>query len=66
MNDELEKLKLHSPDWASENIRKLAEIFPNYVTERKMLMGDRGAIDYDQLRQNYLTISLTGHKNAIT
>ena len=33
MNDELEKMKLHSPDWANENIRKLAEIFPNCVTE---------------------------------
>ena len=36
MNDELEKMKLHSPDWANENIRKLAEIFPNCVTETQV------------------------------
>jgi adenine-specific DNA-methyltransferase len=52
MSDELEKLKLHSPDWASENIHKLAEIFPNCVTETQDTDGTiRRAIDYDQLRQ---------------
>ncbi|MDC0461601.1 site-specific DNA-methyltransferase [Alphaproteobacteria bacterium] len=52
MNDELEKLKLHSPDWANENIRKLAEIFPNCVTETQDANGTiKRAIDYDQLRQ---------------
>ncbi len=52
MSNELEKLKLHSPDWANENIRKLAEIFPNCVTETKADDGTiKHAIDYDQLRQ---------------
>lgn len=52
MSDELEKLKLHSPDWASENIHKLAEIFPNCVTETQDTDGTiKRAIDYDQLRQ---------------
>ncbi len=52
MNDELEKLKLHSPDWANENIRKLAEIFPNCVTESQDSDGAiKRVIDYDQLRQ---------------
>ena len=52
MNDELEKMKLHSPDWANENIRKLAEIFPNCVTETQDADGTiKRAIDYDQLRQ---------------
>ena len=52
MNDELEKMKLHSPDWANENIRKLAEIFPNCVTETLDADGTiKRAIDYDQLRQ---------------
>ena len=59
-------MKLHSPDWANGNIRKLAEIFPNCVTETKGSDGTtKRAIDYDQLRQNYLTISLMG-KNAIS
>lgn len=52
MGKELEKLKLHSPDWANENIRKLAEIFPNCVTETEDADGIiKRAIDYDQLRQ---------------
>ena len=52
MNYELEKLKLHSPDWANENIRKLAEIFPNCVTETQDANGTiKRAIDYNQLRQ---------------
>ena len=52
MNDELEKLKLRSPDWANENIRKLAEIFPNCVTESQDSDGAiKRVIDYDQLRQ---------------
>ena len=57
MNNELEKMKLHSPDWANENIRKLAEIFPNCVTEMQAADGTiKRAIDYDQLRQE-----LSGH-----
>ena len=52
MTDELEKMKLHSPDWANENVRKLAEIFPNCVTETHDSDGTiKRAIDYDQLRQ---------------
>jgi adenine-specific DNA-methyltransferase len=52
MKDELEKMKLHSPDWVNENIRKLAEIFPNCVTETLDADGTiKRAIDYDQLRQ---------------
>lgn len=45
----LTKLKLHSPDWANENIRKLAEIFPNCVTETQGSDGTiKRAIDYDK------------------
>lgn len=52
MNDKFEKMKLHSPDWVNENIRKLAEIFPNCVTETQDADGTiKRAIDYDQLRQ---------------
>jgi adenine-specific DNA-methyltransferase len=43
---------MHSPDWANENIRKLAEIFPNCVTETQDADGTiKRTIDYDQLRQ---------------
>ena len=31
----MEKLKLHSPDFTQANIAKLAELFPNCVTEIK-------------------------------
>lgn len=46
------KLKMHSPDLTEANIEKLAELFPNCVTEAKDEAGDlKRAIDFDQLRQ---------------
>lgn len=48
----MDKLKLHSPDLTQANIDKLAELFPNCVTEaRDDKGGVRRAIDFDQLRQ---------------
>jgi adenine-specific DNA-methyltransferase len=48
----MEKLKLHSPDFTHENIAKLAELFPNCVTEAQAEDGKIiRAIDFDQLRQ---------------
>jgi adenine-specific DNA-methyltransferase len=48
----MDKLKMHSPDLTQANIAKLAELFPNCVTEAH---GEDGvikqAIDFDQLRQ---------------
>lgn len=48
----MEKLKLHTPDITTQNIEKLADLFPNCVTEAR---DDQGrvtkAIDFDQLRQ---------------
>ena len=48
----MEKLKLHTPDRISENVAKLAELFPSCVTEAR---DDKGnltkSIDFDQLRQ---------------
>ena len=48
----MEKLKLHTPDRISENVAKLAELFPSCVTESR---DDKGnltkSIDFDQLRQ---------------
>ncbi|WP_305420333.1 hypothetical protein [Photobacterium leiognathi] len=48
----MDKLKMHSPNLVDQNIDKLAQLFPNCVTETK---GDDGklrkAIDFDQLKQ---------------
>ena len=48
----MEKLKLHTPDITDQNIGKLAELFPNCLTE---IQDDQGritkAINFDQLRQ---------------
>ena len=48
----MEKLKLHTPDLTAQNIDKLAQLFPNCVTEAT---GEDGkltrSIDFDQLRQ---------------
>ncbi|MBL3590259.1 MAG: site-specific DNA-methyltransferase [gamma proteobacterium endosymbiont of Lamellibrachia anaximandri] len=48
----MDKLKLHSPDLTAQNIDKLAELFPNCVTETRNEKGElKQAIDFDQLRQ---------------
>ncbi len=48
----MEKLKLHTPDLTAENIEKLAQLFPNCVTEARDEAGRvTQAIDFDQLRQ---------------
>lgn len=57
----MEKLKLHSPDFTQENIAKLAELFPNCVTESKNEDGTvKRAIDFDQLRQELSTAIVVG------
>jgi len=46
------KLKLHTPDFTEANIAKLAEIFPNCVTETTDTNGEpKRAIDFDLLKQ---------------
>ncbi len=48
----MEKLKLHTPDITTQNIERLAELFPNCVTEARDEQGRvTKAIDFDQLRQ---------------
>lgn len=48
----MDKLKLHTPDRISENIAKLAELFPSCVTEARDDNGNlTKSIDFDQLRQ---------------
>lgn len=50
----MEKLDLTTPNFTNENIAKLAELFPNCVTEKKNDKGDIvSAIDFDALRQEF-------------
>ena len=48
----MNKLKMHSPNLTQDNIARIRELFPGYVTEVK---GEDGsvklAVDFDQLRQ---------------
>jgi len=53
----MDKLKMHTPDFTQENIARLADLFPNCVTEARDENGVlQRAIDFDQLRQE-----LSGH-----
>ena len=57
----MEKLKLYSPDLTQQNIAKLAELFPNCVTESRAEDGAlKRAIDFDQLRQELSTSVVEG------
>ena len=48
----MDKLKLHSKNITDENIAKLAELFPNCLTEARNEAGElKPAIDFDLLRQ---------------
>ncbi|MBQ7689877.1 MAG: site-specific DNA-methyltransferase [Muribaculaceae bacterium] len=48
----MEKLKLHSMDGVTQNVERIAALFPNCVTERKGENGEvERAIDFDLLRQ---------------
>lgn len=52
MTDEIEKLKMHSPDLTQDNIAKIRALFPGCVTEAAGEDGKlRLAVDFDQLRQ---------------
>ncbi len=49
----MDKLDLHTPDFTAANIAKLAELFPNCITEtRDAETGEvKQAVDFDLLRQ---------------
>lgn len=48
----MDKLKMHSPNLTEANIDKLAELFPNCITEALDAKGElKKAIDFDLLRQ---------------
>ncbi|MFZ4860268.1 MAG: site-specific DNA-methyltransferase, partial [Desulfuromonadaceae bacterium] len=57
----MEKLNLHSPDFTQANIQKLAELFPNCVTETRAADGTlKKAIDFDLLKQELSTSIVEG------
>jgi adenine-specific DNA-methyltransferase len=57
----MEKLNLHSPDFTKANIEKLAELFPNCVTETRAADGTlKKAIDFDLLKQELSTSLVEG------
>ncbi len=47
----MEKMKMHTPDLVDEHIEKIAELFPNAVTESNEGGVLHKAIDFDVLRQ---------------
>jgi adenine-specific DNA-methyltransferase len=48
----MDKLKMHSPNLTEANIAKLAELFPNCITESRDAKGElKKAVDFDLLRQ---------------
>lgn len=59
----MEKLKLHSKNITADNIDKIADLFPNCITETE---GDNGevkqAIDFDLLKQELSTTIVEGQK----
>jgi len=57
----MEKLNLHSPDFTQANIEKMAELFPNCVTETHAADGTlKKAIDFDLLKQELSTAIVEG------
>jgi adenine-specific DNA-methyltransferase len=57
----MERLKMHSPDFAEENIARLAALFPNCVTESVDEKGTlKKTIDFDLLRQELSTHIVEG------
>lgn len=57
----MDKLKLHTPDFTEANIAKLAELFPNCVTEAQDGKGKLNrAIDFDLLKQELANSIIEG------
>ena len=55
------KLNMHTPNLVDENIRKIAELFPNAVTVRKNERGQvERAVDFDVLRQELSQVVVEG------
>ena len=59
----MEKLKMHSVNKVDENIKRIGELFPNCVTERKNAQGEvEYAIDFDVLRQELSAVVVEGNE----
>lgn len=59
----MDKLKMHSLNKVDDNIKKIAALFPNCVTERKNDAGEvEYAIDFDMLRQELSTVVVEGNE----
>ena len=59
----MDNLKLHTPDFIEANIAKLAELFPNCVTETCDEKGElKKAIDFDLLKQELSTSAVEGQQ----
>ncbi len=57
----MDKLKMRSPNLIEGNIAKLAELFPNCVTESHDEKGElKRSIDFDQLRQELSSAIVEG------
>ena len=61
----MEKLKMHSPDLTEQNIARIAELFPQVITETLDPDGNpTRAIDFDALRQELSPCVIDGIKEA--
>lgn len=57
----MDKLKMHSPNLTDANIAKLAELFPNCITEARDAKGElKKAVDFDLLRQELSSYIVEG------
>jgi len=57
----MDKLKMHSLNLTEANIAKLAELFPNCITEARDAKGElKKAVDFDLLRQELSTSVVEG------
>ena len=59
----MEKLKMHSINKVDENIKKIGELFPNCLTERKNKNGEvEYGIDFDVLKQELSDVVVEGNE----
>ena len=59
----MNKLKMQTMDGVKDNIRRIAELFPNCIVERKNANGDlEQAIDFDALRQELQDTVVEGNE----
>ena len=59
----MEHLRMHSRNIVDENVRRIAELFPNCITERKNANGEiEYAVDFDMLRQELSSVIVEGNE----